>query len=289
MNSKLILGTVQFGLKYGINNTTGKPTSDEVFDLLKVAYNAGIRVLDTAEAYGNVHQLIGNYHKKEDNFKFKMITKFPSNIESNLVKSKVIEYLDVINVDFLDVIMFHSYDSFKSNYDSLKILNDLKSHGLINNIGVSVYTNAELENLLNEDLITVIQLPYNLLDNYGIKGDLIKKLKGKGKIVHTRSTFLQGLFFKKIDDSSNVVRSLNRELLLLNDIKSRLGCSMVELALSYCTSQKLIDNVIIGVDSMDQLNTNLEANQFRLPLKVRKDIDDVNTRNLELLNPSLWQ
>lgn len=288
MNSKLILGTVQFGIKYGINNTIGKPTSDEVLSLLKVAYNSGIRVLDTAEAYGNVHQLIGNYHKKQDNFKFKIITKFPSNIKINLIKSKVIEYLDSISVDFLDTVMFHSYDSFKSNYDSLKILNDLKSLGLIDNIGVSVYTNTELENLLNEDLITVIQLPYNLLDNFSVKGELIKKLKEKGKTIHTRSTFLQGLFFKKIDDSNNIVRDLNKELIILNNIKSKLDCSMVELALSYCTNQKLIDNVIIGVDSVCQLNTNLKASQFKLPLKVRKDIDNINTTNLELLNPSLW-
>mgnify|MGYP001580093586 CR=1 FL=1 len=80
MNSKLILGTVQFGLKYGINNTTGKPSNDEVLSLLKVAYNSGIRVLDTAEAYGNAHQLIGNYHNIRDNSKLKIITKFPHDI-----------------------------------------------------------------------------------------------------------------------------------------------------------------------------------------------------------------
>ena len=68
MSNKLILGTVQFGLKYGINNTIGKPKKNEVLNLLKFAYNSGIRVLDTAEAYGNAHQLIGNYHKKQDKF-----------------------------------------------------------------------------------------------------------------------------------------------------------------------------------------------------------------------------
>ena len=96
MSNKLILGTVQFGLKYGINNTIGKPKKDEVLSLLKVAYNSGIRVLDTAEAYGNAHQLIGNYHKKQADFKFEIITKFPHHIKHNLIKSKVIEYLDIM-------------------------------------------------------------------------------------------------------------------------------------------------------------------------------------------------
>ena len=290
MSSKLILGTVQFGLKYGINNTIGKPKKNEVLNLLKVAYSSGIRVLDTAEAYGNAHQLIGNYHKKQDNFKFKfkIITKFPHDIKHNLIKSKVLDYLDLMNVNTLDVMMFHSFDSFQSNYNSLNTLNELKSDGLINNIGVSVYTNAQLESLLNEDLITVVQLPFNLLDNFSVRGDLINKLKEKGKIIHTRSAFLQGLFFKQANDNNIIVRKLNNELILLHNIKSKLNCSMEELALSYCINQELVDNVIIGVDSMDQLNSNLKAITYKLPLEDQTDIDRINVKNLELLNPSLW-
>lgn len=288
MSNKLILGTVQFGLKYGINNTIGKPKKNEVLNLLKVAYSSGIRVLDTAEAYGNAHQLIGNYHKKQDNFKFKIITKFPHDIKHNLIKSKVLDYLDLMNVNTLDVMMFHSFDSFQSNYNSLNTLNELKSDGLINNIGVSVYTNAQLESLLNEDLITVVQLPFNLLDNFSVRGDLINKLKEKGKIIHTRSAFLQGLFFKQANDNNIIVRKLNNELILLHNIKSKLNCSMEELALSYCINQELVDNVIIGVDSMDQLNSNLKAITYKLPLEDQTDIDRINVKNLELLNPSLW-
>ena len=263
MSNKLILGTVQFGLKYGINNTIGKPKKNEVLNLLKFAYNSGIRVLDTAEAYGNAHQLIGNYHKKQDKFKFKIITKFPHDIKHNLIKTKVLDYIDLMNVNTLDVIMFHSFDSFQSNYNSLNTLNELKSDGLINNIGVSVYTNAQLESLLNEDLITVVQLPFNLLDNFSVRGDLINKLKEKGKIIHTRSAFLQGLFFKQANDNNIIVRKLNNELILLHNIKSKLNCSMEELALSYCINQELVDNVIIGVDSMDQLNSNLKAITYK--------------------------
>ena len=288
MSSKLILGTVQFGLKYGINNTVGKPKKDEVLSLLKAAYSSGIRVLDTAETYGNAHQLIGNYHKKQDSFKFKIITKFPHDIKHDFIKSKVFEYLDLMDVDTLDVMMFHSFDSFQSNYNALNRLNELKSDGLINNIGVSVYTNVQLERLLNEDLITVVQLPFNLLDNFSVRGDLIIRLKEKGKIIHTRSAFLQGLFFKKANDSNIIVRKLNKVLMLLHNIKSKLNCSMEELALSYCASQELVDKVIIGVDSMDQLSSNLEAIMYELPLEYQVDIDRINVKNVELLNPSLW-
>jgi aryl-alcohol dehydrogenase-like predicted oxidoreductase len=289
MNSKLILGTVQFGLKYGINNTIRKPKKEEVLSLLKVAYNSGIRILDTAEAYGNAHQLIGNYHKKQDNFKFKIITKFPHQIKHNLIKSKVLEYIDLMNINTLDVMMFHSFDSFQSNYNSLDTLNELKSEGLIKNIGVSVYTNDQLKSLLNEDLITVIQLPFNLLDNFNVRGDLINQLKIKGKVIHTRSAFLQGLFFKKSSDDISVVQALKPHLKTLNKIVKKQGCLMEELALSYCIKQKNIDNVIIGVDSISQLNANIKAAAYEVNEEALKCINKINVENLDLLNPSLWK
>ena len=289
MSSKLILGTVQFGLKYGINNTIGKPNKEEVLSLLKVAYSSGIRILDTAEAYGNAHQLIGDYHKKKHDYKFKIITKFPHNIRHDLIKNKVLEYLDIMYVKTLDVIMFHSFDSFKSNYNALKTLYELKSDGLINNIGVSVYTNTQLESLLNEDLITVVQLPFNLLDNSNVRGDLINQLKIKGKIIHTRSAFLQGLFFKNTSEDMSIVQALKPHLKTLNKITKKQGCTMEELALSYCIKQKNIDNIIIGVDSLSQLNANIKAAAYEVNEEAFKCINKIDVENIDLLNPSLWK
>jgi len=289
MDSKLILGTAQFGLNYGVNNTIGKPTKKEVINLLDEAYNSGIRFLDTAEAYGNVHELIGDYHKIKNNFNFKIISKFQTNIDHNSIKNKVLEYINLMNINILDIIMFHSFESYISNYKAINILKQLKLDGLINHIGVSVYTNAQLEILLNDDLIEVIQLPFNLLDNYNIRGNLINKLKIKGKIIHTRSAFLQGLFFKKTSDEISVVKALKPYLKKINKITYEYNCSIEELALSYCISHKNIDNVIIGVDSINQFKSNIKASTFKLNKKIKRSIDNIVVENLELLNPSLWR
>jgi aryl-alcohol dehydrogenase-like predicted oxidoreductase len=194
-----------------------------------------------------------------------------------------------MNVNTLDVMMFHSFDSFQSNYNSLDTLNELKSEGLIKNIGVSVYTNDQLKSLLNEDLITVVQLPFNLLDNFNVRGDLINQLKIKGKVIHIRSAFLQGLFFKKSSDVISVVQALKPHLKTLNKIVKKQGCSMEELALSYCIKQKNIDNVIIGVDSISQLNANIKAAAYEVNEEALKCINKINVENLDLLNPSLWK
>jgi aryl-alcohol dehydrogenase-like predicted oxidoreductase len=68
----------------------------------------------------------------------------------------------VLHVDVLEVLMFHSFDSYKQNKNKLKDLEILKNNGYLNHIGVSVYTNEQIEALLLEDIITVVQLPFNL-------------------------------------------------------------------------------------------------------------------------------
>ena len=55
---KLVLGTVQLGMDYGINNSSGKPDQREAVSLLAAAYSKGIKYLDTAEAYGTAQQVI---------------------------------------------------------------------------------------------------------------------------------------------------------------------------------------------------------------------------------------
>ena len=64
---------------------------------------------------------------------------------------------------------------------------------------------------------------------------------------------------------------------------------MEELALSYCIKQKNIDNVIIGVDSISQLNANIKAAAYEVNEEALKCINNINVENLDLLNPSLWK
>jgi aryl-alcohol dehydrogenase-like predicted oxidoreductase len=286
--SKIILGTVQMGLYYGINNKLGKISLEESHQILLRAYVSGITTLDTAEAYGNSHKVIGEFHKSYPNYRFNIVTKIPHSIEKNSIEIKIKEYLEDLGVNCIEILMFHSFDSFKSNQFTVDKLLELKSSGLINHIGVSVYSNDQLKYLLDKDDVTVVQLPFNLLDNYSVRGDLLEELKLKGKIIHSRSAFLQGLFFKKTNDENIIVRKLQSELEILNEIAIQSNCSIEELALSYCLHQKNIDNVIIGVDSEDHLNTNMKASSFKIEKDTMQKINNIKIEDLDLLNPSLW-
>lgn len=287
-SDKLILGTVQMGLDYGINNSQGKIRLEDSLNILNNAYSVGIRKLDTAEVYGNAHNIIGKYHEENPNHIFNVITKIPANACADSIKGRVHKYLDELGIDQLDTLMFHSFDSYKSNPELKERLLDLKSEGLFKYLGVSVYTNQEIEVLIADNEIDLVQLPFNLLDNYSQKGELLKRAKELGKIIHIRSAFLQGLFFKDPDEDHPIVLQLKKELTAIKELSKLNQIPIADFALGYCVAQDHIDQVLIGVDSVSQLLENLKALKNPIPSELFDRINKIIVEDRNLLNPFLW-
>lgn len=284
---KIILGTVQFGLEYGINNNSGQPTQLQANEMLSVAYNAGIRVLDTAEAYGNAHFVIGEFHKNYPDQLFQVITKLPHYINED-IEVKIEKYLNELYISELNGLLFHSYKTYKENKASIALLNDYKRSGKVKNIGVSIYTNYEMEDVIKDENIDVIQLPFNLFDNINLRGGVLKEAKARGKIIHTRSAFLQGLFFAPLEKESKAIRNLTKELKYIHTISKDYQISIQNMALNYCLQQPNIDNVLIGVDNLIHLNQNLIDSKNDIPVELVEKINQIHIKEMELLNPSLW-
>ena len=283
---KIILGTVQMGLPYGIMNG-GKLAYSESEEILIRAHEAGIKELDTAEAYGKAHEVIGRFHKSHDQNRFNILTKIHGTSNFPTV-SKVEKYLKDMGVDTLEAVMFHSYDMLREKPGTIKTLNNLKKKGILSKIGVSIYTNDQLKNVLQHDSLDLIQLPFNLLDNFSIRGPLLREAKKRGKIVHSRSVFLQGLFFKSPQDDNLIVRQLKPQLIKLQQIAEKEKTGMVTLALNYALQQKYIDKVLIGVDNLNQLEENISCIGYELSERCLQEINSVITEDQRLLNPSLW-
>ena len=288
--NKIILGTVQFGLKYGINNTSLKPNFNEIEKILNFAYSNGICMLDTAETYGTAQMEIGKYHKKTNN-KFKVITKYSSkksNLDQNIEK-RVVHNIKELDVPSLYSYMFHSFSDFinyySKNVDELVIC---KEKGLIEKIGVSIYTNKEFEIILDEHNIDLIQLPFNLLDNVNKRNNLIEKAKSKGIEVHARSVFLQGLFFMNINHIPHKLFPLKTNLMQLQEIANAYKVDINTIALNYVMKQQNIDKVLIGVDNLNQLDKNLNSIDTTLNDEIYESINKIDIEAEYLLNPSNW-
>jgi len=184
--------------------------------------------------------------------------------------------------------MFHSYSMYKKNIDHLRDYKSMKEDGIINNIGVSVYTNQEIKKLINDDNIDLIQIPFNLLDSSREKLDLIKEAKTCGKIIQARSIFLQGLFFKNPEDNDTILKELNNEILAIKAISDRYKIPLNEMALNYVLSYDCIDYVVLGVDNLIHLKKNIMALDKSLDKKIIDEINLINTKHKTLLNPSNW-
>jgi aryl-alcohol dehydrogenase-like predicted oxidoreductase len=113
MSSKIILGTAQFGLNYGISNSRGKIPKKEVFEILNWAKNNNIDILDTAPGYGKSETIIGDFISSQK-LNFKIISKLPptgiKDIERFLKTS-----LKNLKVKSLYGYLFHNFESYQKN------------------------------------------------------------------------------------------------------------------------------------------------------------------------------
>lgn len=288
---KLILGTVQLGLEYGVNNQTGKPNKEAAFRILKIAHRKGIKIIDTADAYGNVNEIIGEFNKLNPSIHFDIITKFKiiEKFDYSYFLSTFVKLLETLNVKYIHCYMFHDFSNVMSSSEVFVALKELKSNQKIGNVGVSVYDNVEFEKAIENQEIDIIQLPYNLLDNDCQRLELLRLAKRNGKQIHTRSVFLQGLFFKEIDTFSGKLSSLVPYCSMLNDVAVSNGISISRLAMGYALTNKYIDNVLFGVETEEQLIDNVDSNAIEIDLSVRNEVNKIRVKEIELLNPSNWK
>jgi aryl-alcohol dehydrogenase-like predicted oxidoreductase len=289
---KIVLGTVQLGIAYGINNRTGKPSMEEGVAILNEAYRYGIRYLDTAEGYGDSQKVIGKYHDLFTSNAFGVITKLAS---ANLARYSNItdiiqENLREVGLHFLEGYMFHSHKDFVSCIHIFRELSVLKEKGIIKQIGVSVYTNKEADAILTYKGVDFIQLPYNILDNFSLRGDILKKAKSNNVSVHVRSVFLQGLFHMDFNRMPAKLQPLLNYLGPLKKLAEENSMSLPEMALQYVFSNPYIDKALIGVDTADQLRWNISVlKKNGISENVQEVINSIRVAESSLLNPVNWK
>lgn len=278
---------MQFGLNYGINNQQGQPDADRVSDILNYAYARGIRTLDSADAYGKAPEIIGNYHVGRSE-KFDIITKFKAG-KNFVARAWLSQQLEKFAVKKLYACMFHDFQDYQTNGHVVSEFNGLIEEGLIKKIGVSVYTNQQLAAAIDDPRVSLIQLPYNLLDNNFQRGPLLAKAKNVGKEIHVRSVFLQGLFFMDFEKMPEKLAPLKVELEKLRQLAAQFEVPLESMALNYATASKNIDRVLVGVDSLEQLKNNLRNLHQVLPPELSAAINTIEVKQAELLFPTNWK
>lgn len=248
--NKLVLGTAQFGMDYGINNKRGKIPLNEVFSILKMAFESGMDVLDTAYAYGESESVIGEFIKTTGR-ELKVISKLPT-CEPGDVGDIFGTSINRLAVDSLYGYYIHSFQNYMENPDVWTALLRLKEERKISKIGFSLYYPAELDYLLDNEIpFDIIQVPYSIFDQRF--GSYFPILKEKKVEVYVRSVFLQGLVFKDPSELGDDFDKVKGKIKKLREISEGMDLPLALLVLNFAVLNDNVDRVVVGVDSIENL------------------------------------
>ena len=298
---KIALGTVQFGLNYGVSNTQGQVPLNEVKNIIQLAKELGIDTLDCAPVYGNSEKTLGEIESLKT---FNIITKIPKlsanevtilpYIQKSLcdLKQKQVSTLLFHNVDDL---IFHQYKH--KFYDELIML---KQQGLVTSIGASLYQPSQWQKLNSQFQLDILQVPVNALDQRFISHDLLLEFQKNNIKLHCRSLFLQGLLLMEAKHWPDYFVPFKKKLNAFHALAKKLNISKLTLALaivvqnshisdSVFLQNKVIDKLIVGCCSTKQLEEIILAYQEALLLNINsQELSTLASNQQGLINPSLW-
>ena len=278
---KLALGTVQFGLDYGVTNQSGKVEESKIESILGFAKSNGIDILDTASGYGNSEQVLGGVGVDG----YQIITKTASlKYGVDEVIKGFYQSLKYLNQKSVDGLLIHDINEVndKEFDDLFERLHELKRQGLINKIGFSTYTPKQVNFLLENFDFDIIQLPFNVFDTRLAEGGQLQALKKKNIEIHARSVFLQGVLLD-FDNLSSYFSTWRGQFDKYQEAVEKSGMSLLEYALNFALNTQEIGKVLVGVNSEQQLREIFQSAQ-KEGKSSAYPINDVN-----LLNPSLWK
>jgi aryl-alcohol dehydrogenase-like predicted oxidoreductase len=286
---KIALGTVQFGIDYGINSENGQVQPEEVRSILNFAHSQNIDLLDTAPAYGNSEKALGVANVQN----FKVVTKTRhfnnaeiSNSDIGLLKKDFsCSLTDLRQKSFYGVLIHNASDLLKPGAEKLyDHLQELKQAEKIEKIGVSVYDYSQLQSILDNFDIDLVQLPFNILDRRMIDSGMLSTLRSKGVEVHARSVFLQGLLLMTEQSRHEKFNRWSGLWKIWHEWLNDSQITALEATIRYAISIPEISKVLVGVDTKDQLKEIIVASNGVLP----NIPTELYTNDVNLLNPSNW-
>lgn len=301
----MVLGTVQLGIPYGINNHHGQPSQSDAINIIRTAIQCGTEYLDTARAYGCSEDVIGLALSAGWQGRAKVITKLSplSNLGTQpdhsaieyAVRASVFESCTRLRTQQLDVLLLHRAEHLTLWQGQIwHTLLQLQQENVIKDLGVSVHTPEELGTALTFPQVSFIQLPFNILDwRWDAQRDAIERARTNGVTFHARSTLLQGLLASTDPSNWAQARVKNHKPVLdwLTDSAIKNGRqNVIDLCISYVRGHTWISGLCIGMETLEQLVANTLL--FQQPALTEQQIAALESSRPKLseesLNPSLW-
>jgi aryl-alcohol dehydrogenase-like predicted oxidoreductase len=287
MNQRIALGTVQFGLRYGIANQGGQVALPEATAIVRHARERGLDTLDTAVGYGDSERRLGEIGIEGWN----VISKLPAipadcNDVSAWAHATVDAALARLGVPSLYGLLMHqSADLLGPRGPELReALQSVRAAKKARRIGVSVYGPDELDALAFGAPFDLVQAPFNVIDRRLATSGWLDRLNDSGIEVHVRSVFLQGLLL--MDPASRPRRFARWDGLwkAFDGWARDSRQSPLAACLGFAMAHRAIGRIVVGVDSLAQLREILES----LELEFVAPPETIASTDPDLIIPSRW-
>jgi aryl-alcohol dehydrogenase-like predicted oxidoreductase len=284
---KLALGTVQFGLHYGISNHNGQVNRESAKAIMLFARSNGINTIDTAISYGESEACLGEVGLGG----FKVITKLPVIPHDvvdvgSWVHDQIKGSLQRLNVKSVYAVLLHHPQQLLGVKGKAlaQAIGKLKVEGVVQKVGVSIYAPSELDSLMDIYQIDLVQAPFSLIDQRLKTSGWLQKLHDSGVEIHARSAFLQGLLLMQVSAIPEKFKywqplfNVWHSWLLNNNISAAQAC------IGFVQAHLQISKVVVGVESLHQLEQLMQAAKEPPSIKW----PNISCSDEHLINPSNW-
>jgi aryl-alcohol dehydrogenase-like predicted oxidoreductase len=284
------LGTVQWGLSYGIANESGAPRNETIKSILYESQQIGIKVLDTAAQYGDAEKVLGMNTLEV----FDVVTKTPKLSVSRITETEIYQLqktfqdsLQKLSCEKIYGLLVHHVEDIlvPGGNKIITIMKQLKAKEKVKKIGVSVYDSKQVDAVMEIFKPDLIQLPLSVLDQRMLSSGHLEMLKKEGVEIHVRSVFLQGLLLMPLDKIPTYFKPIKPLLIRWHKATQEQGLTSTQAALSFVKSIPYVDKLIVGVDSMAQFRACVDD----FSIETIFDAQGLACNDPSFLNPSLWE
>ena len=296
---ELCLGTVQFGMDYGIRGKK-KPSFADSMEMLDYALHNGVDTIDTANAYGEAEDVVGTYLERNPGLRqnVRIISKFRPNLLDEIseeqyypvMKANLEESLRRLHTDYLDGYLLHSARYVFSDA-IIATLQRMKQEGYLKKAGVSVYEVEEAKFGIQRDALDFLQVPYSVLDQRMLRDGVFSLAKERKFPLYSRSAFIQGLVMMEPREVPEFLKDRAAPVLVMVDrICREAGLTRAELAIGFIKHQSAISHLVFGVRNLEQLKEDISIFERNIPAGVIEELKaQFADIDVGIVMPSLWK
>jgi aryl-alcohol dehydrogenase-like predicted oxidoreductase len=284
--SEMCLGTMMFGRS--VDEAGSKA-------IMHRALEGGVNFLDTAAGYGeqagDTEVIVGRAIRDRRDEVF-LATKVHKGVDAASILDSIDESLARLDTDYVDLYQIHWPRTGMRIPEIMEALDRVVKAGKARFVGCSNYPAWVLEasngyaGLKNLAPMVSNQIPYNLIER-GVEVEVLPMASAKNIAIMTYRPIAIGLLAGKYIPGEPIPKDSRGQtsdrirgwlaaygdgILKLRDFAQRNGVSMLDVSIAWLRACPAVTCPIVGVSSMEQLETNLKAFEFTLSPEERDEV-----------------